>query len=506
MTVTDLPQLPRVATVQQAEALQGLLRDFERAKRYNAWLWYQPVPKQLEFLSCQRREKMFSAGNRQGKTESAAFEIACHATGQYPDWWRGRRYDRPVTIWVVGITAKQLVEPGAPQQKLLGVTDINQTDDLGTGLVPQSALDGKPSASRAVTGGADTVQVKHVSGKNSIITFKASEQGRQAMQGAAVDIVWFDEEPPMDIYMECITRTMSAEDGCIFVTFTPLLGETELFLRFTQPPDDLKDLVAFFNMTIDDCTWYSPEHRATMMAQFPVRERRARALGLPFQGSGMVFRTDEANIRTPAVPLRQLQDRGLRFIWGMDWGWKHPFAASLCAYDPELEWFCVIHTIKLEGEAIAVHAAALRRVAGEVPVAWPHDIAKHDPAIGEPLKALYRQQGLRMLPIHAQDKLGHNSLYASLDEMDEWMRESRFQVFDTCMPWFAENRGYHYDKDGKVVPIRDDVISSSRYGFMMRRFARAVPLGPVGAPKPRKPGARLPPLSIGADSHEDYGY
>jgi hypothetical protein len=36
--------------------------------------------------------------------------------------------------------------------------------------------------------------------------------------------------------------------------------------------------------------------------------------------------------------------------------------------------------------------------------------------------------------------------------------------------WLAEKRLYHRDK-GIIVKERDDVISSSRYALMMRRFA-----------------------------------
>ncbi|TIR67326.1 MAG: hypothetical protein E5X15_28920, partial [Mesorhizobium sp.] len=40
-----------------------------------------------------------------------------------------------------------------------------------------------------------------------------------------------DEEPPLDIYSEGLTRT-NATGGITIVTFTPLLGMSDVVLRF----------------------------------------------------------------------------------------------------------------------------------------------------------------------------------------------------------------------------------------------------------------------------------
>src|SRR5438067_1332984 len=48
------------------------------------------------------------AGNQLGKTLAGGFEVAMHMTGRYPSWWRGKRFDRPVTGWVCGRTGEDL--------------------------------------------------------------------------------------------------------------------------------------------------------------------------------------------------------------------------------------------------------------------------------------------------------------------------------------------------------------------------------------------------------------
>src|SRR5882672_5491898 len=64
--------------------------------------------KHLTFFSLgrDRRERLFLAGNRVGKTLVGAYEATCHLTGSYPHWWTGRRFTRPVRVWAAGDTSK----------------------------------------------------------------------------------------------------------------------------------------------------------------------------------------------------------------------------------------------------------------------------------------------------------------------------------------------------------------------------------------------------------------
>jgi hypothetical protein len=52
-------------------------------------------------------------------------------------------------------------------------------------------------------------------------------------------------------------------------------------------------------------------------------------------------------------------------------------------------------------------------------------------------------------------------------------------VFSTCPKWFEEKRMYHRDLRGKLVKQMDDLISSSRYGYMMLRHARTMSVLPM---------------------------
>jgi len=70
----------------------------------------------------------------------------------------------------------------------------------------------------------------------SILAFKSYEKGRQKWQGETLDGVWFDEEPPLDIYSEERTRCQ-VRRGAAIVTFTPLLEMTDVVKLFLGEAD-----------------------------------------------------------------------------------------------------------------------------------------------------------------------------------------------------------------------------------------------------------------------------
>jgi hypothetical protein len=158
-------------------------------------------------------------------------------------------------------------------------------------------------------------------------------------------------------------------------------------------------------------------------------------------------------------------------IGGLDFGWDHPFAAALCAWDRDADVFYVTRCYREREATPIIHAASLKPWGAWLPWAWPHDGLQHDKGSGEQLAAQYRGQGLVMLPERATFDDGTNGVEAGISDMLQRMQTGRFKVFSTCGDWFEEFRLYHR-KDGRIVKERDDVISASRYALMMKRFAR----------------------------------
>lgn len=185
------------------------------------------------------RERCFMAANRIGKTEGAGgYETALHLTGLYPDWWEGTWFDEPVKFWAAGKTNETTRD--IVQAKLFGeVKGSGSTKRVsGTGLIPLDNI-GDISWKQGVSDLIDKVEIKHKSGGTSILGLKSYQQGRGAFEGTEQDGIWLDEEPPIDIYGECLIRTATT-DGIIYMTFTPLDGMTETVLQFIPKGMKLK--------------------------------------------------------------------------------------------------------------------------------------------------------------------------------------------------------------------------------------------------------------------------
>lgn len=219
-------------------------------------------------------------------------------------------------------------------------------------------------------------------------------------------------------------------------------------------------------MTIDDVAHYTPEERARIVASYPAHEREARAKGVPVMGSGRVFLASEESITVPPMPIPRHWAR----IIGVDFGIDHPFAAVCLAWDRDYDRLYVTNTYRKSGEIPALHATAIRPWGEWIPVAWPHDGLIRDKGSGDQLAAQYRSHHLNMLPSQAEHPEGGNGVEAGLAAMDERMQTDRLKVFSGLTDWFEEYRLYHR-KDGHVVKERDDLMSATRYGLMMLRFA-----------------------------------
>jgi len=437
------------------------VREKKRRIQENRLSYYRPYQKQMKFHAAgvNKRERLFMAGNQLGKTVSGAAEMAMHLTGRYPDWWQGRRFTRPIVAWASGVTGLSVRET---TQRLL----VGRAGEYGTGFIPKDCIIGEPKRAMGVPDLLDSVQVRHITGGISRCAFKSYEQGREKWQGETLDIVWFDEEPTDDIYAEGLTRT-NATGGMAYMTFTPLLGMSNVVRRFLSEPSPDRVVV---NMTIDDVEHYTEEQKRTIIDGYRVHERESRAKGIPMLGSGRIFPVTEESIMCESFAIPEWWAQ----IGAIDFGWDHPTAAVNLAWDRDTDTVYVTATHRQKEATPIMHAAALRSWGDWKPWAWPHDGLQHDKGSGDQLASLYRQNGLKMLPERATFPDGSSGVEAGLMNMLDRMQTGRLKVFRHLSEWFEEFRMYHR-KDGQVIKEFDDILSATRYGIMMLRHATVKP-------------------------------
>jgi phage terminase large subunit-like protein len=437
-------------------------------------------------------DRALICANQIGKTMSAAMETAFHATGEYPDWWDGVRFSHEVDILCIGKSNDSVMK--VIQNELMG-DPLQQPESHGTGTIPKDRLI-KTYRKPGVVNALSSVTVRHNSGKASKIWFLAYEQDIGTMMGIRFDIAWPDEEPPQAVMSQLKRGQLSKDKKAIYCTFTPEEGITEVVDQYLN---NMEDYQAVIRARWEDAGHFTPEKIEAELKKFPPHERDMRSKGIPMMGSGLIFPVMDEDLMVEPFELPPHWYR----IGAIDFGYDHPFGAIWMAHDRDTDTVYVYDCYRESKSTIgtnaflAATASAVKHRGTWIPVAWPHDGLKEDSKSGIPLADQYRAEGLTNLLQYKfsnppgpgqKEGQGGNGVEVGLFAMLNAMEEGRFKVFSTLWQWFEEKRQYHRTmKDGKVriVALREDLMSATRYAYMSLRFARTRPM-----PKKHKPTIR----------------
>lgn len=446
--------MSREAVIEEIQILEELERRKSRRKLLTYFPDYGPLrrelyPKHCEFFAAgtSHRERLMLAANRVGKTEGVGgYELTLHLTGQYPPWWAGRRFEQPIRAWAAGDTGKTVRE--ILQYKLLGPVGA-----WGTGLIPGDSI------SRIVrgTGGvADTVEivyVKHASGQDSMLVFKSYDQRREAFQGTEQDVIWLDEEPPQDVYTECLLRTMT-NNGMLMLTFTPLLGMSEVVLSFL--PGGRLEATESGSKFVVMATWDDAPHldesaKAELWKSIPPYQRDARSKGIPQLGSGAIYPVPESDFLTEPFAIPDSWPRG----YGMDVGWNYT-AAIWGAIDRHTDTLYLYHEYKRSQSEPSIHAHGIKAPGHWIPGFIDPASRGRNQKDGSQLLEDYQALGLHL-------QIADNGVESGLYSVWDRLSTGRIKVFRNLSAWLTEFRLYRRDDKGKVVKENDHLMDAMRY-------------------------------------------
>jgi len=385
-----------------------------------------------------------------------AYETTLHLTGRYPDWWEGHRFTRPITCWAAGTTsttARDIV-----QLKLIG-----NPEEFGTGLIPKKHIIKTTPKAGGVPNAVDTILVKHISGGISRCKIKSYAEGRKSFEGTEQDLIWLDEECPMSIYVECVTRTMTT-NGLIMLTFTPLEGLTDTVMQF-MPDGEVKERQdgskCLVMATWDDAPHLTKEQKDKLFAALPPHQREARSKGIPQLGSGAIFPIQESNITVADFQIPEHWHR----CYALDIGWKKT-ACLWAATDPTAK-ITYLYSEYYQGQAEPViHAEGIKArglwIPGVIDSA-AHGRSQED---GKQMFQIYLDHGLDI-------SNANKSVEAGLYKVWQMLSTNRLKVFSSLVNWFSEFRIYRRDENGKIVKSNDHLMDCVRY-LVMSGLDRAV--------------------------------
>ena len=440
------------------EAELARRRASDKLARYNTGR--KKHKKQLAFHKCKKRNRWVFGGNRSGKTECGAVEAVWMARGCHPY----RRNRKDVFGWVVSPTMQ--VQRDVAQKKILSYLRSDQIADI----VMVSGRKDNPAA-----GIVDQIVVKNVLGGTSVIGFKSCDQGRERFQGSSLDFVWFDEEPPKDIYEECLMRVIDRR-GDIFGTMTPLKGLTfvyeEIYMNRGNDPE-----IWYEFMEWADNPFLSKKEIAALTASMDETTLQSRRYGRFASREGLVYPEFDESVHVIepfAVPPEW--QAGI----AIDPGLKNPLSAHWYAVDWDGNVYVVAEHYAA-GKDIDFHAAAIRTTCDKL--GWKRDGAGRvealiDSAAGQRTLAasksvaeLFYERG-----IYADTRV-EKDVFAGVEQVKSYLRRENgapdLYIFSCCVHMIREFKSYFWGAGDSPVKRDDHAMDELRY-FLMSRPRRAV--------------------------------
>ena len=162
----------------------------ERRIAENRLAHYVPYRRQGQFhaAGAKHRERLLIAANQSGKSLAGGMECAMHATGRYPEWWQGKRFDKPTIGWGAGTTNETTRDT---VQRIL----VGRPGQPGTAAIPKDAIIDLVSA-RGTPDLLDSIKLRHVSGSVPVIGLKSTPADRWLVEALAF--------PPVGIAASCV--------------------------------------------------------------------------------------------------------------------------------------------------------------------------------------------------------------------------------------------------------------------------------------------------------------
>jgi len=445
MMSETVEKIRRIETIQRERYKKNTLLRYNTGEKVHQ--------KQLEFHRSQKRNRWVFGGNRSGKTECGAVEAIWLARGIHP--YRDNRDN--VSGWIVSLTYE--VQRDVAQSKVLHYLNPDWIEQI----VMREGSKASPSS-----GVIDTITIKNTFGGISKIGFKSCDQGREKFQGASLDFVWFDEEPPFDIYEECRMRILDRR-GELFGTMTPLKGLTwvydEIYLNSGNAPD-----IWYITMEWGDNPFLDPEEVEKMTSSISADSLESRRYGRFRHSEGLVYPEfdPEIHVVDPVELPREWQSNV-----SIDPGLNNPLSCHFYYQDYDGNIYVAAEHYE-KGRDIDHHAKAILALADSLQ--WKRGTGGMlesliDSAAGQRTLAssksvseLFFERGIAVNP-----KV-NKELFAGIANVKAYFaaRPPKIYIFRTCVNLIRELKSYWWGGGDCPVKKDDHALDEMRYYLMTK--------------------------------------
>ncbi|MDE6550382.1 MAG: terminase family protein [Clostridia bacterium] len=407
--------------------------------------------KQMQFHKCPKRNRWVFGGNRSGKTECGAAEAVWMLRGIHPY----RRIKGDVCGWAVSLSYE--VQREVAQSKIMRYLRPDWIEDV-------VMLTGKKSS--AEHGIIDYILVRNVSGGVSKLCFKSCEQGREKFQGASLDFVWFDEEPPYDIYEECRMRVLDRK-GDIWGTMTPLKGLTWVYDKIYLNSGGDEE-VWHISMEWADNPYLDESEVAALTAAMPEDSLESRRYGRFNCAEGIVYgEFDQCrHVIEPFDVPREWQDR-----ISIDPGLNNPLACLFFAVDWDGNVYVVGEWYE-RGKDVDFHAERIKSLAAALD--WHCDSKGRLQGVADSAanqRTLASSKSVTQLFYERDILLDTNvdkDVFGGIARVKSYFKSDRLYIFSTCRNLIRELKSYWWGKGDVPIKKDDHALDALRYYIMSR--------------------------------------
>lgn len=410
--------------------------------------------KQLEFHKSTKRNRWVFGGNRTGKTECGAVETIWLSLGTHPF----KQNKSQTECWVVSLSNR--VQKEVAQAKILKYLPKNAI----TNIVMSEGKKDSPE-----NGIIECISLKNQFGNISKIWFKSCESGREKFQGASLDFVWFDEEPPEDIFIECKMRVLD-KNGEIFGTMTPLKGLTFIYDQIYLNTNNDSEVFYLF-MSWEDNPYLDKNEIKRLQSTLSEDEIESRKNGkFSVKDCGLVYSEfdERTHVITPFETTNLIQDK-----ISIDPGLNNPLSCHWYARDFDGNIYVIAEHYK-QGETIEYHASKIKEISKQLN--WKTnrngmiecliDSAANQKTLSSPKSVtdLFFENGIAVNPKVNKDILSGISKVKSF--LKDINGNTKLYIFSSCKNLIREIKTYRWS--GGDLPIKKDdhALDELRYYIM----------------------------------------
>ena len=412
--------------------------------------------KQVAFHKCQKKNRWVFGGNRSGKTECGAVEAVYMARGVHP-----YRQNKPSVFgWVVSLS--QQVQRDVAQAKVLSYVNPSWIEDV-------TMLSGKKDSLKY--GVIDQIRIKNVFGGISVIGFKSCDQGREKFQGSSLDFVWFDEEPPEDIYYECRMRVLDKK-GDIFGTMTPLKGLTFIHDEIYLNRGNSKEVWYEF-MEWADNPYLDAEEVNELSTSLSDDQLDSRRYGHFKTNFGLVYPEFDENVHVLKEPFpvpREWQD-----TISIDPGLNNPLSAHWYAVDYDGNVFVVAEHFEA-GKDVRYHAEAIDKISATL--RWKRDSKGRLNALIDPAANQRTLSGVKSVTelFYENDIVVstrvNKDMFSGIQRVKQYLNgkqgKPKIFLFPCCVNLIRELKTYRWGEGENPKKVDDHALDELRYYLMTK--------------------------------------